>query len=220
MESSWVQIGFVVISCTALAYMRSILLAAVTMALIGWMGLLMPDSSALTVLTVLFVNFCASIVLVFIFFVALQRRDFEVIIHQDLRIFNLSTDRRIISRILSGVGVVTALFWAWESRCGVSQIYLSCIATAVVFGIVYAYDHSINNYFGDSEYRIFRQHHARTHIDLAYYLVCIALVYASFHQNLAQNLSAIPLLLFYVYVAVRYYRAYTKATPSQNKKSL
>lgn len=220
MESSWVQIGFVVISCTALTYMRSILLAALTMALIGWLGLLMPDSSALTVLTVLFVNFCVAIVLVFIFFVALQRREFEVIIHQDLRIFNMSADRRIISRILSGVGVVGALFWAWESRCGVSQIYLSCIATAVVFGIVYAYDHSINSYFGDSEYRIFRQHHARTHIDLAYYLIGIALVYACFHQSLVQSLYAIPLLLFYLYIAVRYYRAYTKAAPGQNKKSV
>lgn len=207
-------------SCTAIAYMRSILLAAITMAMIGWIGLLMPDSSTLTTLIVLVANFGASVVLMAVFFVLLQLREFEVLIHQDLRIFNLSTDRRLITRIISGIGVVAALFWAWETRCGVSQIYLSCIATAVVFGIVYAYDHSINNYFGDSEYRIFRHHHAHAHLDLAYILIGISLIYACFRQNTAQNLYAIPFALFYVWVAARYYRAYRRSSGATSKKTL
>lgn len=220
MDPTWVRLGFIAMSCTSLIYMRSVTLAAATMSVIGWLGQSVRESSALAELTVLFSNFSASIMLVVLFFVVLQRREFDSIIQQDLRIFNLTTDRRLVARLLSGLAVVMALFCAWEYWCGVAWIYLSCIGTAVVFGIVYVYDYSINNYFGDSEYRIFRRQHARIHLDLAYFIIAISLVWACLNQSVQQTLYAIPFALFYAYIGMRYYRAYAASRSRISKKKL
>lgn len=185
-------------SVTSLVYMRSITIAVITMALIGWVGQTHHEDSAITETLVLLANFSAALGAATLFFVVLKRRRFESFIQQDLRLFNINADRRFLARLIAGVLVVLLLFASWERIGywrGVSWIYLSCLFTVMIFSAAFFYDYAIHQQLGDSDYRIFKRDHARIHIQLSHMLLSIAIVYAITKQSVIQTLFIIPILL-------------------------